>query len=340
MRVTRLFSRLCITVLLCSSLRASEGVASFERGEYSQALEQLAPAAHNGDETARVYLALTQAALGRCGEAMPVLTRESNSSNVSFARLTGIATARCYAAEGKLPEAITTAENLKKRFPSNADVLYVAAETEMKAFNDTTFAMFQRTPSSYRVHELSARIFEVQDRFADAVVEYGKAIELQPSAPDLHYRLGRAILLESHSPESLQHAADAFRAELKISPEDSASEYQLGQIAMAQAQTTDARQHFERALQLSPDFVSAMVALAGLYSHENQNPRAIALLARAAALQPDNEAVHYALLTAYRNAGDMDKARSEKETLDRLRKPPEGEFTDFLKKLGDSKPQQ
>jgi hypothetical protein len=52
-------------------------------------------------------------------------------------------------------------------------------------------------------------------------------------------------------------------------------------------------------------------------------------------LQPANESAHYALLTAYRNAGEMEKAAAEKTILDRLQKPADGEFSDFLKKLGE-----
>ena len=57
-------------------------------------------------------------------------------------------------------------------------------------------------------------------------------------------------------------------------------------------------------------------------------------------LQPSNEGAHYALLTAYRNAGDMDKAAAEKAILDRLQKPADGEFSDFLKKLGEKPAKQ
>jgi tetratricopeptide (TPR) repeat protein len=242
--------------------------------------------------------------------------------------------ARCYAV-AEPAQALTTAERLKARFPKDADVLYVAAETEMKAFNDTTFTMFQNTPASYRVHELSAKIFEVQNRFTDAISEYKKAIELAPDAPDLHFLLGRAILLSGHSEENLKGAAEAFTAELKLSPEDSSCEYQLAQIASVQGAQASAEQHLQRALQISPDFVSAMVALANAYNHERQYNRAIPLLLHATKLQPRNEAAHYALLAAYRNSGNMEKARQEKSILDGLQKPPDGEFADFLKKLGE-----
>jgi tetratricopeptide (TPR) repeat protein len=141
--------------------------------------------------------------------------------------------------------------------------------------------------------------------------------------------------LQSHSKESLEQAAAEFRAELKLSPEDGACEFQLGQIAQVQGNAAAAKPHFERAVQLSPTFVQALIALAKLYSQEKQYDQAIELLSRAAQLQPANESAHYALLTAYRDSGQMDKAKQEKAILDKLQKPPEGEFSDFLKKLGE-----
>jgi hypothetical protein len=56
-------------------------------------------------------------------------------------------------------------------------------------------------------------------------------------------------------------------------------------------------------------------------------------------MQPESESAHYALMMAYRNSGRAEDARREKAIFDRLTRPPEGEFTDFLKRLGD-KPKQ
>ena len=339
MRVISTFFLAVCCVLHAQSGNLSEGISAFNHGRYSEARNLLAASARAGDKQAVVYLALTEAASDKCEESLPVLIKELKSPDRNLSRLSGLAAARCFSSAGKAASALPVVEDLKVRFRNDADVLYVAAETEMKAFNDTTFAMFQRTPSSYRVHQLSARIFEIQNRFGDAVAEYKKAIQMNPQAPDLHFRLGRAILLESHSAEALQLAANAFAAELDISPEDSASEFQLGEIAQVQRNGSQAQQHFERALKLSPRFVTAMIALATLYSHQKHYEPAIALLNRAVALQPANEAAHYALLTAYRDAGQMEKAKTEKTTLERLQKPPDGEFSDFLKKLGDKQPQ-
>jgi hypothetical protein len=45
-------------------------------------------------------------------------------------------------------------------------------------------------------------------------------------------------------------------------------------------------------------------------------------------------------MLTYRNVGRSAEALEQKKELDRLQKPPEGEFTEFLKKLGDKAPKQ
>jgi tetratricopeptide (TPR) repeat protein len=126
---------------------------------------------------------------------------------------------------------------------------------------------------------------------------------------------------------------------LQLSPEDGACEFQLGQIGQVQGKGDEAKIHFERALALSPSFAEAMVALGKLDAQRKDYASAIPLLVRAIKIQPDNEPAHYALLTAYRNSGRMDEAKAEKAVLDRLQKPPEGEFSQFLNKLGEKPPE-
>jgi DNA-binding SARP family transcriptional activator len=57
-------------------------------------------------------------------------------------------------------------------------------------------------------------------------------------------------------------------------------------------------------------------------------------------LQPPNESAHYSLMLAYRNAGRPSDAAREQAELDKLQKSPQGEFTDFLKRLGEKAPKQ
>jgi tetratricopeptide (TPR) repeat protein len=198
--------------------------------------------------------------------------------------------------------------------------------------------MFEKTPASYRVNQLSAEIFETQNKFTEAAAEYRKAIAKNPQALNLHFRLGRAILLESHDPEALAQARKDFDAELALNPSDAAAEFQIGQILNATAKPAEALAHFQKALDLSPDFAEAALAIGKMRVQAKQYAEAIPLLEHVVAIQPDNEGGHYNLMMAYRNSGNADKARAEQQVLEKLQRPPEGEFTDFLKKLGEKTP--
>jgi tetratricopeptide (TPR) repeat protein len=195
--------------------------------------------------------------------------------------------------------------------------------------------MYQEAPSSFRVNQLSAEVFETQGRYAEAITEYRKAIEKNREALNLHFRLGRALLLESHSPSALEQAQKEFEAELARNPSDAAAEYQIGQILIARQNSDQAAPHFAKAVALSPDFPEALVALGKTHLNAKRYSEAIPLLERAVRVQPNMESAHYALMLAYRNTGNSERALNEKAELDRLQKPPEGEFSEFLKKLGE-----
>jgi tetratricopeptide (TPR) repeat protein len=318
-----------------------QGVGAFQHGHYVEACRLLEGAVSRDpyDEYARAFLALARAGAGHCAEAIPELTARFGSSvDPDLARLSGLALVQCLAAKGETDKAVPVTAQLAAKYPDDADVLYQAARLHMRAFNDVTHRMFERTPASFRVNQLSAEIFETEDRFAEAAAEFRKAIQKNPQALDLHFRLGRAILLESHSPEALVRARVEFEAELALNPDDAAAEYQIGQILNAEAKPADALPHYEKALALSPDFVEAGLAVGKMRVQAKRFPEAIQLLEHVVELDARNEAAHYSLMIAYRNSGQMDKARSEQQEYEKLQRTPEGEFTDFLKKLGEKPP--
>ena len=329
---------LVLTLFAASLLSAqtnpvSDGIAAFNRGDYKAARLNLerSPA----DPQARLFLALTKAATGECEAAVPDLAK--GFSTGENRRLAGLALAQCHIAAKRFAEAGVIVAQLEKQFPADADVLYLSANYHMKAWNDAIYRMYQKAPSSYRVDQLSAEVFETQGKYTEAVAEYRKAIEKNPKAINLHYRLGRALLQQSHDPAVLDQALKEFEAELSLNPSDAVAEYQVAQILTAGQKKPEAAAHFERAAELRPDFPEALIAVAKLRSDAKRYPDAIALLERAVKLQPRNETAHYNLMLAYRNSGRAADAQREKAELDKLQKPPEGEFTDFLKRLGDKK---
>jgi tetratricopeptide (TPR) repeat protein len=208
----------------------------------------------------------------------------------------------------------------------------------MRAWNDVIYQLYQKAPASFRVNQISAEILETQGRFPEAIAEYRKAIQKNPSALNLHFRLGRALLMSSHAPENLTAALAEFESELALNSYDSVAHYQVAQVLLAQQKLKDAGARLSRALELNPVFPEALIALGKLRLDERNDAEAIALLEKAIKLAPRSEPAHYSLMIAYRNAGRMADARREKAELDKLQRPPEGEFTEFLKKLGEQPP--
>jgi tetratricopeptide (TPR) repeat protein len=313
--------------------QANQGIADFNRGDYKAARANLEKAPN--DPQARLYLALTKAATGECEAAVAELAKAFSKGDNR--RLAGIALAQCHIAAKRFAEAAPIVALLEKEFPSDADVLYISADYHMKAWNDAIYRMYQKAPASFRVDQLSAEVFETQGKYTEAIAEYRKAIAKNPRAINLHYRLGRALLQQSHDPAALEQARKEFEAELALNPSDAVAEYQVGQVLTAEQKKPEAAAHFEKAAELRPDFPEALIAVAKLRSDAKRFADAIALLERAVKLQPRNETAHYSLMMAYRNAGRAADAQREKTELDKLQKPPEGEFTDFLKRLGDKK---
>jgi tetratricopeptide (TPR) repeat protein len=327
-----------ISVLLLALLSQSnveKGAAELNRGEYAAAKKHLEQEA--SDPKARALLAIVQAATGACDAALPELQRPKTDRNLN--RLTSLALAQCLIRAKHFDAAQTTLSALEKDFPSDPDVLYLSADLHRRAWNDSLHRMYLKAPASYRVNQISAEVFETQNKYPEAIAEYKKAIAKNPKAIDLHYRLGRAILLQSHGGEALEQARKEFQSELALNPSDAAAEYQVGQILIAQQRKSEAAPHFERALELRADFPEALIAVGKLRNEAKRYDEALPLFERAVMLQPRNEVAHYNLMLAYRNAGRTADAQREKAVIEKLQRPPEGEFTDFLKRLGEKPPQ-
>lgn len=289
---------------------------------------------------ANAQTAVERATRGECDAVSAELERLfARKGQAKPDRLAGLALAQCRIAAKQFAAADPVVAQLERDYPSDPDVLYIAANYHMKAWNDAIYRMYQKAPASYRVDQLSAEVFETQGKFTEAIAEYRKAIGKNPKAINLHYRLGRALLQQSHDPAALEQARKEFEAELTLNPGDAVAEYQVAQIFGTQGRKNEANAHYELAAKLRPDFTEALIAVAKIRSEAKRYDDAVQLLERAVKLQPRGEIARYNLMMAYRNAGRSADAQREKAELDRLQKPPEGEFTDFLKRLGEKPPQ-
>jgi tetratricopeptide (TPR) repeat protein len=313
------------------------GLEAFRGGDYATAEREFTRSTSEGTEPrARVFLALTLAATSRCPQAEPELENALRTATGDLLKLTGLALAQCRIAEKRFDDAAGVIAKIRAAYSGDADVLYLAARLQMRQWNDTIYQLYRQAPGSFRVNQISAEVLETQGRFSEAVAEYRKAIDKSSRTIGLHYRLGRALLMTSHDPGALEQALREFQAELALNPHDAVAEYQVAQIFQAQGKVSQASAGFERAIALDSNFAEPLVALGKLRMEQKNDAEAISLLLRAVRIAPGSESARYSLMMAYRNAGRMEEARREKAELDKLQKTPDGEFTDFLKKLGDN----
>jgi tetratricopeptide (TPR) repeat protein len=315
----------------------TEALNLYQKGQYQTAETQLQTLLQTDpkNQTAKTFLTLARAAQGRCPEANNDLESFETLQDQTLQRLAGLALARCQIAAQQFDKAFEVLYRLKKLQPEDADVLYETARAQMKAWNGIVQEMFEKTPASFRVNQLSAEIFEIQGRYTEAVAEYRKAIEKAPNTLNLHYRLARALLMESHEPAALEAAKKEFEAELALNPNDAVAHYQIAQILEAEQKSAEAVPSLERAVELDPEFSEALIALGRARLAANRQDEAIALLEKAVQLTPQSESAHYALMLAYRNAGRREDAQRQSERLNELQESPQGEFTDFLKRIGE-----
>ena len=307
------------------------GLRLVETGDYLLAKERFA---ESSDPRAAVLTAIVNASLGACAEALPALASAA-TGDPTTARLAGLATARCAVAAERFDTALAALSGLRSRHPADPEVLYETARLHLKGWNEAVAAMFGASPASFRVNQLSAEIFEIQGRYDDAVREYRKAIEKAPSTINLHYRLGRALLMRSHEARALETALDEFRAELRLNPRDAVAEFQIGQILQVLGRPSEAVPHFQRAVELDGTFPEALVALGKEYARLERFEEAILVLERALELHPASEPAHYSLMLAYRNAGRRSDAERAQRALESLQSPGQGEFSEFLRRIGE-----
>ena len=312
--------------------RFEDGLRLYDEGKYAAAKLSFAESA---DSRAPALEAVVDASLGRCRQALARL-EAAGGQDLTVAKLAGLARARCASAEQRFDAALSALTGLPPQLASDPDVLYETARLHLKGWNNAVEDMFAADPASFRVNQLSAEIFEIQGRYDDAVREYRKALAKAPSTLNLHYRLGRALLLRSHEPQALSEALQEFRAELRLNPGDAVAEFQVGQILQVLGRPSEALPHFERAVALDGEFAEALVALAKERSRLEEYDEAIALLERALALSPRSEPAHYSLMLAYRNAGRREEAVRIQQALEDLQAPDGGEFSDFLKRIGEA----
>src|SRR5687767_14772066 len=103
-------------------------------------------------------------------------------------------------------------------------------------------------------------------------------------------------------------------ARLKERPSDSELFQQLGQAYTKAGRTEEAREAFERSLELDPDNAFSHLYLGNWFYGKRLYPDALARFRRAAELLPDEAVAHWCIGDVYHAEGRFDLAQSAYQT--------------------------
>ena len=113
--------------------------------------------------------------------------------------------------------------------------------------------MKQMAGDSGSLHVLFGRAYRDAERMSDAIAEFQRAIQLDPSTPHAHYFLGLARLAMNDW-KPTPDAESEFQQEIRYYPNDFLANYMLGFLASSQRQYAVADKYMKIAAELNPSW--------------------------------------------------------------------------------------
>jgi tetratricopeptide (TPR) repeat protein len=145
------------------------------------------------------------------------------------------------------------------------------------------------TERNYLAESYLGTTFVNEDRYAEAVVHFRRAVEFKPDYLAARYRLGVALEKMGQTDEAMATYTDL----LKINPRYGIANYSLGGLLLERNQPAEAITHFQAALKVKPDYDPAYLALGAAMSKLGRPQEAIGYYEKALAINPRNAVAHF-----------------------------------------------
>jgi tetratricopeptide (TPR) repeat protein len=297
-----------------AEIHVSLGVIYFKEGKFDQSATELRRALQLKPSLPRVesLLAMVLSEQDHFQQALPGLEKGFHqSADPELKRMCGLRLERAYISMHNDAKAIETALELQRTHPNDPEVLYYSS----KIFGNEAFLsaqkLFQTAPNSTWGMMAAAEAHESQGSLDEAIAEYREVLKLDPARPNIHFRIGRALLARGANKgdaKDLEAAETEFQQELELNPSSANAAYELAEIYRKQGHEEQARKYFQQAVDSHPAFEEAYVGLA-LTQLETDPASARILLQRAVTLDPQDPVAWYRLAQAERALGRVDEQR-------------------------------
>jgi tetratricopeptide (TPR) repeat protein len=251
------------------------GLRYQQAGDPGQALTAFSKAAQmdTGDEASWLGWAASSSALGKEDDAYHVLTSflkphpESAPAHYALAVIYGHR--RVHKAAWEEASAATRLN------PRNADAWRLAGEEALQYGNLAGAEAGMRRAVALRPTDWLSQmglgnVLMAQEQGTAAIPCFQEAVRLAPDEATAQLCLGRALLLQAHTPEEIETARQSLQQAIKLQPDLAPAYPLLGQSYSRQGRWTEARSVLLRAWQIAPNNIDIVFALKTAYEHTGE----------------------------------------------------------------------
>jgi tetratricopeptide (TPR) repeat protein len=198
---------------------------------------------------------------------------------------------------------------------ANIDPQYVLGlcYADLQRYDDARHAFAAQygfAPDSAEAYLLAGRLFLRREFAAEAAVQAGKALEINPALPLAHQLLGEVALAEADLPKAIRE----LEAERRINPLNGVLYDRLGDAYLRNEQYHEAEQALNRAVLLEPGSTAPYILLGQTFLKLKNPIQALHYLDRAVRMDPSNYITHNLLGQAYKATGQLAEANREFKT--------------------------
>ena len=190
-----------------------------------------------------------------------------------------LALARLYLTNGQAEQGAAVLRRLVAEAPEvlEARVLLARAELALGRPDQAIAALEEAAEGSPRLLSALADLYERQQRWSDAARAYERLSLVSPGSSDVRMRWASA-LMQSDTPESLQHARQLLEGVLAAAPADTRALYLLSNVQRRTRDFAAAEATARRLMELAPDAPNGSLALAQIYEEQRLFARAADVL--------------------------------------------------------------
>ncbi len=145
-----------------------------------------------------------------------------------------------------------------------------------------------------------------QEKFPEALLTYGRALQIDPKAAQVHYKVAQCHLKMSNWASAYQE----LQRTLELDPQNSDAQLNLGQLFLAGSKAADAKNQALTILKSKPDDLGAQLLLAGSDAQLDNMQDALREAAYAVKMSPDNAEAYINLAGIQQKASSFQEAEA------------------------------